>query len=86
MMRLGCTKHLSPLIAQHRLSDHHHHGSDCRHPQQQQQQLFEDDPLLVPLLALQQKVHGSPFHATMPQHIDQMDQYRQRHDGQAKPD
>ena len=56
---------------------------DRRRAQQQQQQLLEDDPLRVPLLAFEQKLHRRPLDAPMPPQVDQMDHQRRRQQRQA---
>ena len=83
VMRLGAAEHRAPAIAHQRLGHHQHHGRHGQHPQQQQQQLLEQDRLLMPLLADQQKLHGRPLDAAVPHQIDQVDQ--DRHADQRQP-
>ena len=51
-----------------------------------QQKLLEQDRLLVPLLAYEQKLHGRPLDAAVPHQVDQVDQHRQRDQRQTPPE
>jgi hypothetical protein len=76
MVRHPAAKQPRPSRTNHRSSQHEHHQSDRRGAHEQQQQLLQHDPFLIPLLALQQKLHRRPLDAPMPPQVDQVDQQR----------
>ena len=78
MVRRLRAEEAAPAVGQQRLGQGQHHQGDRRHPQQEQEQLLENDPGAVLLLAQQEEFHGRPLDALVAQHVDQVDQHRQR--------